>query len=352
MKKKKINSDNEKNNNVIVIVSTCLVALLAGIGIYRLYNNDNPEPKENDAIYLGMKSEILMDVRDGYKLLTSYDEYSKYFDNDEVTEKDFKNNNYILIQVDYNECSETDLKLNNYTIKDDKVKVNFTYTAKCGFCAPQYMYYLIGVEKKETDYKVETDFKATNNPDCPRDVAYKPMIYLYPDKEMDVVVKLGNPQVVTTSYPRYTKEWNVKAYPNGKLIDNNTNRELYGLYWEGNNHKVGIKDDGFVVKGEDTIEFLEEKLEILGLNEREANEFIVYWLPKLEVNKYNYIRFETNDEINNYMPLEITPKPDNVIRILMDYKPIDKYINVNEQELVTPKRTGFTVVEWGGSLID
>ena len=34
---------------------------------------------------------------------------------------------------------------------------------------------------------------------------------------------------------------------------------------------------------------LEEKLAILGLTERESEEFIVYWLPKLEKNKYNYI---------------------------------------------------------------
>ena len=43
----------------------------------------------------------------------------------------------------------------------------------------------------------------------------------------------------------------------------------------------------------------EEKLAILGLNEREAEEFIIYWLPKLESNKYNYIRFATEEEIRN-----------------------------------------------------
>ena len=52
-----------------------------------------------------------------------------------------------------------------------------------------------------------------------------------------------------------------------------------------------VEKEGFIVKGEDTAKFLEEKLEILGLNEREAEEFIIYWLPKLEANKYNYIRF-------------------------------------------------------------
>ena len=69
--------------------------------------------------------------------------------------------------------------------------------------------------------------------------------------------------------------------------------------------------------------------------------------------KNNYIRFETIDEQNTAMPLEITPKPDSVIRIMMDWKNLDEEIEVKEQELQTPERTGFVTVEWGGSeLID
>ena len=111
-------------------------------------------------------------------------------------------------------------------------------------------------------------------------------------------------------------------------------------------------EEGFVVKGEDTIEFLEEKLEILGLNEREANEFIIYWLPKLENNKYNFIRFQTEEEINNNMPLEITPKPDTVIRVVMEFKELEESIEIEKQQLETPERIGYTVVEWGGTEIE
>ena len=49
------------------------------------------------------------------------------------------------------------------------------------------------------------------------------------------------------------------------------------------------------------------------------------------------------------MPLEISPQPDSVIRVLMLYKPLDSPIAVREQTLTTPERTGFTVVEWGGA---
>ena len=65
---------------------------------------------------------------------------------------------------------------------------------------------------------------------------------------------------------------------------------------------------------------MEEKLAVLGLNYKESEEFIVYWLPKLEKNKYNYIRFQTMDEINRTMELDIDPKPDTLIRVMMKFK--------------------------------
>ena len=91
---------------------------------------------------------------------------------------------------------------------------------------------------------------------------------------------------------------------------------------------------------------MEEKLAILWLNEREAEEFIVYWLPQMEDNAYNLIRFETKAEQDENMPLNITPKPDTVIRVMMDWKSIDESVEIPEQQLTTPERKGFTVVEW------
>jgi len=177
----------------------------------------------------------------------------------------------------------------------------------------------------------------------------KPIIYIYPERQVELTVKLGKPENITCSYPKYENEWKVIANPNGTLVDTKTGRSLYALYWEGIYNTEKDITEGFVVKGEDTITFLEEKLEILGLNEREAEEFIVYWLPKLEANKYNYIRFATMEEINEAMPLELSSKPDTVIRVLMQFKGLDEYIEVPEQKLGTPTRDGFVVVEWGGT---
>ena len=182
-------------------------------------------------------------------------------------------------------------------------------------------------------------------------VDYKPIIYIYPEEEIELTVKLGKKENITCSYPKYEDGWRVIAKPDGTLIDVTTQRELYALYWEGIHSEKIVEDEGFIVKGEETIEFLEEKLKILGLNAREAEEFIIYWLPKLEANKYNYIRFATQEEIDKNMPLEISEEPDTIIRVLMQYKGLEEPIKIKEQRLEEQKREGFTVVEWGGTEI-
>ncbi|MBR3180582.1 hypothetical protein IKF63_00690 [Candidatus Saccharibacteria bacterium] len=110
---------------------------------------------------------------------------------------------------------------------------------------------------------------------CRPDFDYKPIIYLYPEEKTDISVKLGYPELVTVDYPSYNNGWNVTAYPNGNLeIDN---RNYYALYYESQN-KISFEktDTGFIVESDKVAEFLEEKLAILDLNERESEEFIVY----------------------------------------------------------------------------
>ena len=59
----------------------------------------------------------------------------------------------------------------------------------------------------------------------------------------------------------------------------------------------------------------------------------------------------TKDEIDLCQELDVNPKPDSIIRVMMSYKGLDKPINVREQKLKAAERAGFTVVEWGGTEI-
>lgn len=180
-------------------------------------------------------------------------------------------------------------------------------------------------------------------------VAKKPIIYFYPERTMDVNVKLDFNGTLTTTYPKYKNGgWNVVAEPGGTLTDKETGREYSYLFWEGNSDTVYDMSEGFVVAGKDTAEFLQKKLEYMGLTPKEYNEFIVYWLPEMENNKYNLINFQGKEYTEN-AKLEITPKPDSVLRVFMTWKALDEKVVVKEQKLSTFERKGFTVVEWGGA---
>ena len=210
---------------------------------------------------------------------------------------------------------------------------------------------LLCPEKKgEVKVYYETDY---TNYWCNSDWAcdWKPIIYLYPIIETEVNVKFWTPENLLHTYPKYSSEkWrNVVAQPNWDLEDIDTWRKLYALYREWKSDIPTNFDEWFVVAWKDIIPFLEEKLAILWLNEREAEEFIVYWLPQMEGNEYNLIRFETIEEQDENMPLNITPTPDTIIRVMMDWKAIDEPVDIPEQHLTTPERIGFTVVEWWGS---
>lgn len=177
----------------------------------------------------------------------------------------------------------------------------------------------------------------------------KPVIYLYPETITDVTVTLDYAGALTCTYPAYENGWSVTAHPDGTLIDGAGQSYSY-LYWEGDDTDFANFSEGFCIPGEDTAAFLEESLASLGLNRREANEFIVYWLPLMEGNAYNIISFQT-DVYTEAAKLEINPAPDTLIRVFMAWQALDQYVAIEEQELTAPQRTGFTVVEWGGGEI-
>ncbi len=176
----------------------------------------------------------------------------------------------------------------------------------------------------------------------------KPVIYLYPEEttEVSVSVEFMDGGGITVSYPDYGDGWNVTAHPDGTLFDEDGS-EYYCLYWEGEGRAAVDLSRGFCVRGEDTAQFLREKLLHIGLTPREANEFIIYWLPLMQDNEYNIIALHT-EQYSESIPLTVSPKPDTEIRVFMTYTPSDTYVEILPQALPSYERSGFTLVEWGG----
>lgn len=175
----------------------------------------------------------------------------------------------------------------------------------------------------------------------------KPVIYLYPEEETDVSVRLDLDGDITCAYPDYRDGWNVTAYPDGTIIDKYDGEEYYCLYWEGRGAADWDMSKGFAVKREDTADFLRSKLKEIGLTPRESNEFIIYWLPELQKNDCNFITFQTEAYEKN-AKLDISPAPDSLLRVFMVYEPCGTDFAPEPQEFEHFERNGFTVVEWGG----
>lgn len=176
----------------------------------------------------------------------------------------------------------------------------------------------------------------------------KPVVYLNPESELEVTVSLDYDGELTCVYPAMEDGvWTVTAAPDGTLTDAAGQTYNY-LYWEGVSRAEYDFSQGFCVPGGETAAFLEDALADLGLNRREANEFIVYWLPQMAGNPYNLIAFQT-DAYTDHARLTVTPEPDTLLRVFMAWKPLEEQITIPAQELSAPAREGFTVVEWGGA---
>ena len=184
----------------------------------------------------------------------------------------------------------------------------------------------------------------------PMDMPMKPVIYLYPTQTSDVTVLLNYNGVLDFTYPAYKNGWRVTAHPDGTLINHDDGKEYSYLFWEGHGAANYDFSKGFVVRGEDTVAFLQDKLAYMGLSPNEYNEFIVYWFPRMQNNPHNLITFQ-GDAYTETAELIVTPQPDSVLRVFMAYKSLETPVELPNQELLPFKRHGFTVIEWGGSKI-
>lgn len=184
--------------------------------------------------------------------------------------------------------------------------------------------------------------------------ADKPVIYIYSDVDDKYIeVAIDTNEIISCEYPKRDENgiWKIIAYKDGHIED--LNGQVYNyLYWEGLSDTEWDFSKGFCIKGSESREFLDKALNEIGLTRKEANEFIVYWLPKLEANEYNLISFQT-DRYNDTYDLRVHPYCDNMLRVFMTYKGLNKPQDIKEQDLIALKgdfkREGFHVVEWGGS---
>ena len=183
-------------------------------------------------------------------------------------------------------------------------------------------------------------------------ITYKPVIYLYPEEETEISVSIDihngkNPFY----YPHYDGRWKGTAKPDGNLIIND--KQYRYLFWEAQqaDHLNEIEvNEGFVVKGSESISFLEDKLTLFGLTSEEQADFITFWGPIMAKNEQNLVRFEWNENCDKFCDLNISPQPDNLYRIYIFIAPLEGDLTITPQIIPQIDRNGFVAIEWGGQL--
>ncbi len=173
----------------------------------------------------------------------------------------------------------------------------------------------------------------------------KPAVYLYPEQDSIVNVKLDVNGKIIKDIPPYNNGWRVFVTKEGIIED-----KYDYLFYEAELKRITLTNKGWVVKYSELESWFDTNLRELGLNNKEIFQFKEYWLERLPESNYYEIKLFDNDFLKDNMNLIITPEPDSIIRLNFNFKPLNKITRIKEPTIITPQRTGFTVVEWGGIL--
>ncbi|MCT4636847.1 MAG: hypothetical protein N4A72_03975 [Bacteroidales bacterium] len=249
------------------------------------------------------------------------------------------NNCYILLS----DNSEDTVFVNNGKFKISKIRKS-----------TRVKFVLNGHYKPSLTFKNDTIINITLYPLRNNDMTGKPVIYLYPEKPTSVSFRVKYDGAFYITYPQYNTGWNIIAYPDGRIVNKDDNKEYSYLFWNGYTnysaqHRTYSK--GYSIMTDTADIFLQNKLSHIGLLPKEYNELIVYWLPYIKKHKYAFVYFRVGKDYESISVNTVKPKPDSEIRVFIEFKGIDNYIEVKPQNLKRISREGFVLVEWGGSEI-
>lgn len=180
----------------------------------------------------------------------------------------------------------------------------------------------------------------------------KPVIYLYPEEETDLHVEVKPNVGFTKTIPEYKDGWNVTAYPDGTIFDKESKEKYDYLYWTGWVEGYPLIEQGWVVAQKDLPAFFDTYLPKYGLVGKEIEDFKEYWEGDMDDAPYYAVSFVDKAVIDTLSPLSLDVTPDIVIRVLMTAMPLERPITLNAPRIPeTPVRHGFTVAEWGGTIL-
>lgn len=193
---------------------------------------------------------------------------------------------------------------------------------------------------------IQLNFENVNYPV----IAEKPVIYVYSPVKQNFHLDLVLSGEFLFTYPLYKNGWDFSADSNGTLTSEN---KTYNYLFYDAKLSCGFKsmNEGFLVKKENLLTFLEEKLSAMNFNSREQQDFITYWYPKMMKNESNFIKFLINEDYDQIAKVKMNPAPSSSLRVFMLWTNSNnlEYTEIIDQALPKANRAGLFLLEWGGS---
>ena len=177
-------------------------------------------------------------------------------------------------------------------------------------------------EPDDTIYIVEED--STNN-------ARKPNIYIYPEQNIQLNLELSFPigGRILVSIPDYGDGWNVSVDTNGLINDSYSY-----LFYESYQPDIWQRDNGWIVEKTELESFFRENMINYGFDGQEIEDFIEYWIPRLDRFSYYSIFPQTKELINEAIEFSFSIEPDNILRLFYVIKGFDEIPSSNLTEPV------------------
>jgi hypothetical protein len=148
-------------------------------------------------------------------------------------------------------------------------------------------------------------------------------------------------QVTTTDSHLVTV--NDKKYPY-LFWDGHLNQDLY----QSLSKSMTV---GHCVPAENSLAFLEEQCEKVGLDPTTTADFITFWTPYLKASPYNIIRFLTPQDCNAIASVDVESEtPHALYRFYMAYTPVDSNVSLIEPEALPWHVLANEphIIDWGG----
>ncbi len=177
---------------------------------------------------------------------------------------------------------------------------------------------------------------------------YKPNIYIYPEKAIDLTVKISFPKggEIVKSIPKYSDGWSFKVDSLGKI-----DKKWNYLFYESIQPDEWQKKAGWLLKKDTLLTFFENNMNSYGFSTQEIKDFTDYWIPRLKKEKY-LVFPQLKTEIDPLVKLHFSKDPKQILRLFYVIKECKEDILLKSPHIPQKfLRKGFFVTEWGVVLL-